>query len=263
MTTQAGDELRPFALSVSDNGIATVVFDRPPVNAVSLEVYEALGTLVSTIERSKDIRVVLLTAPDNARAWCGGADVNEFVEMNKSKRQQRYEFINNSLPRFAKMSRPVIAAITAPVVGVGMILAGLCDMRVSSDTATFACPEIDFGLVAGGGGLFSYLNLPEGFLRELLYTGRRLTAHEMHTAGFLNYVVPREEVTSTALKIATLISQKSLPALIARKRVFVQMEGLKWEESYLIAQEESGNLVENQDAAEGVSAFLRGPRGTS
>jgi enoyl-CoA hydratase/carnithine racemase len=252
------EDVGPFRFSVASGGVATVVFDRPPVNAVSIEVYEALAALVTVVEQSKNVRVVVITSPENSRAWCGGADVNEFVEMNKSKRQQRYDFINRSLPRLATLNRPVIAAINAPVVGVGVILAGLCDLRVSSDTATFACPEIDFGLVAGGGGLFSYLNMPEGFLRELLYTGRRFTANEMKIAGFLNHVVPQDDVLTTSLDIANLISQKSLPALVARKRVFIEMEGMSWEESYLLAQEASGGLVESQDAAEGVTAFLEG-----
>ena len=246
-----------FDLQVN-NGVGVAMFDRPPVNAVSIGVYEDLGRLVDRVESSDDVRVLVLGAPDGARAWCGGADINDFVGMDKETRHQRYEFINASLPRFATLSRPTVASINAHVVGVGVILAGLCDLRVAADSATFACPEIDFGLVAGGGGLFSHLKMPEGFLRELLYTGRRFSAEEMRSAAFLNYVVPRSAVLPKALEIATTISQKSLPALKARKQVLLQMEGMSWFESYILAQRSSGDLVDNQDSSEGVSAFLEG-----
>jgi enoyl-CoA hydratase/carnithine racemase len=246
----------PFSVSVDSNGVAVVVFDRPPVNAVSLDVYEALGEMASAIEDSPEIRVVIIVAPPTARAWCGGADLHDFVDMDKSKRKDRYDFINASLPRFANISRPVIAAINAHTVGVGVILAGLCDIRIAADAATFSCPEIDFGLIAGSAGLLSYLKMPEGFLRELLYTGRRFTASEMRGIGFLNYVVPRDEVLSKSLEVANLISKKSLPVLRERKRVLLEIEGMSWHESYLLAQSASGDLVENRDSSEGVAAFL-------
>lgn len=246
-----------FDLQV-DGGIGLATFERRPVNAVSLEVYEDLGRLVDAVETSDEVRVLVLCAPDDARAWCGGADVSDFVGIDKTARHQRYQRINASLPRFAALSRPTIACINAHVVGIGVILAALCDLRVAADSATFACPEIDFGLVAGGGGLFSYLNMPESFVREMLYTGRRFSAEEMRAANFLNYVVPRPDVLDTALGIARSISRKSLPAIKARKRVLLQSEAMSWFDNYLLAQEESGDLVENRDAVEGVSAFLEG-----
>src|ERR1700691_5365258 len=191
----------PFNLNAEASGVAIVEFDRPPVNAVSLEDYDALGALADAVEDS-DVRVVIMSAPLDARAWCGGADLHDFADMDKAKRTERYEFINASLPRFERLSRPVIATINSPAVGIGVILAGLCDLRVAAESATFACPEIDFGLIAGGGGLFSYLNMPEGFLRELLYTGRRFSSTEMRNAGFLNYVVPKNDVLAKSLEIA-------------------------------------------------------------
>lgn len=67
-----------------------------------------------------------------------------------------------------------------------MILAGLCDMRVAAEDAAFACPEIDYGLVAGDAGLFSLINMPEGKVREMLFTGARFTARELEATGFFN-----------------------------------------------------------------------------
>ena len=246
----------PFTLDIDADGVGTVLFDHSPVNAFSLAVYEALGALVDTVAASEDVRVLVLTAPPDARAWCGGADLKDFVGMDPAGRKERYAFINGILPRFATLDRPVIAAVNAHAVGIGVVLAGICDLRIAADTATFACPEINYGLVGGGAGLFSYLNMPEVITREMLYTGRRFSATEMQSAGFLNDVVPRDEVLPRALDMAHLIAQKSLPSLKARKNVLVAIEGLSWNDSYLLAQRASGELIAGRDAGEGVAAFL-------
>jgi enoyl-CoA hydratase/carnithine racemase len=86
----APERIADFSLAVDPAGVATVTFDRPPVNSVSMEVYEALRALRRRIEPDTSIRVVVLTAPEDARAWCGGADLNEFVGMNPQRRKQRY-----------------------------------------------------------------------------------------------------------------------------------------------------------------------------
>lgn len=245
-----------FELTVGDDGVALVVFSRPPVNAVSLSVYEDIGVLVDTIEASANVRVVVLSAPPTARAWCGGADLKDFVGMDTARRKERYAFINDRVPGFFRMERPVIAAINGHAIGIGMILAALCDMRVASSEALFACPEIDYGLVAGGAGLLALLKMPEAKVREMLFTGRKFTAQELEPTGFFNYVVPRHEVLPKALELASLIARKSLPAVRARKLASVALEGRTWMEAYLDAQALSADLVAGEDSGEGVRAFL-------
>ena len=251
-----GELFGAFTLDVRDDGVGLVTFDRPPVNAVSVAVYEALGALVDRIEGGADVRVVVLTAPADARAWCGGADLNDFVGIDPDARKQRYDFINAQLPRFYAMDRPVIAAINAPAVGIGVILAALCDMRIASDAAHFSCPEIDFGLVAGGAALLALAKMPEARVREMLFTGRRFTAAELEPSGFFNYVVPRQAVLPKALELAAQIAVKSLPAIRARKRASTRIEGRGWVDAYLDAQRFSAALTAGDDGAEGVAAFL-------
>ena len=251
-----------FEVTVQDNGVAVAVFSRPPVNSVSLAVYEDIGSLVEFINASANIRVVVLAAPPASRAWCGGADLKDFVGMDSARRKERYAFINERLPGFGRLERPVIAAINGHAIGIGMILAGLCDLRIAADNALFACPEIDYGLVAGGGGLFAFLKMPEAKIREMLFTGRKFSARELEPSGFFNYVLPREEVLPKALELAAQIATKSLPAVRARKIASVALEGRTWMEAYLDAQALSGRLVAGEDSGEGVRAFLehRKPR---
>ena len=245
-----------FEVEVADEGVATVLFSRPPVNAVSLSVYEDLGKLVDTLEADLRVRAVVLTAPESSRAWCGGADLNDFVGMDPERRKERYRFVNAQVPRFYRLDRPVIAAINGSAIGIGMVLAGLCDMRVAAEDARFACPEIDYGLVGGGAGLFGMLKLPEAKVREILFTGRKFTARELEPTGFFNYVLPRAEVLPRSLEIARNIAAKSLPSIRARKAASVALEGQSWMEAYLDAQALSANLAAGSDGGEGVRAFL-------
>lgn len=245
-------------LEVSSDGVAIVTFCRPPVNAVSISVYEDLGNLVDRCESDDGIRAVVLTAAAGMRAWCGGADLNDFAGITPEGRKQRYEFINATLPRFYRLERPVIAAINGAAIGVGMILAALCDMRVAAEDAEFACPEIDYGLVAGGAALFALANMPEAKIREMLYTGARYTARELEPTGFFNYVVPAGEVLERAMTLARKIAAKSLPSIRARKIASANLEGRTWAEAYLDAQQLSAGLTAGRDGDEGVRAFLEG-----
>lgn len=245
-----------FGIDVGDDGIAIVTFSRPPVNAVSASVYADLGRLIDRLQEDSAVRVVVLTAPADARAWCGGADLNDFVGIDPAARKKRYAFINAQLPRFYRLERPVIAAINGPAIGVGMILAALCDMRVAAEDARFACPEIDYGLVAGGAALFAHVGMPEARVREMLFTGAKFTARELEPTGFFNRVVSRAKVLPVALAIARQIASKSLPAIRARKIASTNLEGRDWASAYLDAQALSGELTAGRDGGEGVAAFL-------
>lgn len=252
--------LGSFAVEVNEAGVALVTFSRPPVNAVSISVYEDIGALVDLVESDTAIRAIVLTAPDDARAWCGGADLNDFVGMDTARRKERYAFINAQLPRLYHLDRPVIAAVNGAAIGVGMIMAGLCDMRVAAEDARFACPEIDYGLVCGGAGLFALLKMPEAKVREMLFTGAKFTARELEPTGFFNYVLPKAEVLPKALDLAERIAGKSLPSIQARKAASSALDGLTWMEAYLDAQALSAELVAGADSGEGVRAFLEGRR---
>jgi len=198
MITQFG----AFSIEERPDGVALVSFFRPPVNAVSISVYEDIGHLADHI-----------------------------------------------------------AAIKGPAVGVGVMLAGMCDMRVASEDARLACPEVDYGLIGGSAGLLASLRMPEAKVREMVYTGRSFTARELENTGFFNYIVPRPAVLPLALDLAEQIAGKNLKALRARKLASLMFEGPDWMEAYLEAQEASSALVEHPDSAKAVQrALVKGRR---
>jgi len=245
-----------FSLEIKDNGVAIATFSRPPVNAISISVYEDIGHFADHIATDNSIRVIVITAPDDLRAWCGGADLHEFKGMTAGRRKERYQFINEQLPRFHRIDRPMIAAIRGATIGVGVMLAGMCDLRVASEDARFACPEVDYGLIGGSAGLLATLGMPEAKVREMVYTGRTFTARQLENTGFFNYVVPRAAVLPLAMDIADQIASKSLEALRARKLASLMFEGPEWMEAYLKAQEASSSLVEKPESDAAVRAAL-------
>jgi enoyl-CoA hydratase len=249
-------QIGSFALSTLPGGVVQVEFSRPPVNAVSLSVYEDLGRIAEWIEGNDAARALVLTAPPDARAWRGGADLNDFKGMDKQARLQRYDYINRQLPRFHAIYRPTIAAINGAAIGVGMVLASLCDFRVAAEDAAFSLPEVDYGLLSGCAGRFVALRLPEPKLREMLYTGRKFTAREIEGTGFFNYVVPRHEVLGKALELAGQVASKDSAIMRARKRNSLALEGDAWFEAYLSAQQASSDFAGSNASQRGIEAVL-------
>jgi len=249
--------LQFFRLETDLDGVTTIIFDRPPVNAFSKEAYQDICDLVDVLEADDTTRVAVLTSPDNARAWGGGADLNDFVDLDYQSRLDRYALVNNTFEKFFNLNRPVIAAVNNHAVGAGFVLATLCDLRIASKDAFFSLPEIDRGVLASGGGMFFRLRMPQGFIREMIYTGRRFMAEELRDACIFNYILPKNEVVPKAIEIARQIAKKSLPALKANKAAINLGEReTYWLETYKRTQQTSAQLTSGTDAKEGIRAFF-------
>ena len=104
-------KLRFFTLETDAEGVTVITFDRPPVNAFSREAYEEICDLVDLIQADDTTRVAVLTSPHGARAWGGGADLNDFVGLDYESRLKRYELVNKTFERFFRLDRPIIAAV--------------------------------------------------------------------------------------------------------------------------------------------------------
>jgi enoyl-CoA hydratase/carnithine racemase len=255
---EAEKKLRFFRLETDSDGITVVTFDRPPVNAMSFEVYPELKTLAHIIQSTDETRVMILTSPPNARAWCGGADLHDFLPLDFDSRLARYQVVEDCLPALLNINRPVIAALNMHAVGVGFVMAAFCDIRVASEEAFFAVPEIDRGVMAAGGAFFTRLNMPMGKVRELLFTGRRFMADELRNSGVFDYIVPKNQVLPKAMEIARIIAKKSLPALKFNKVSMNLAETMPWQSAYSMTVPISAHLTAGSDSKEGIKAFLEG-----
>jgi enoyl-CoA hydratase/carnithine racemase len=233
-----------------------VTFDRPPVNAFSYAVYEQMERLAERLDGDVAIRVVVFGAPPGARAWIGGADLNDFVALDYDSRIERYRLVNRATDRIFALTKPVIAAMDSHAVGAGMTFASICDIRVAAENVFCSMPEIDRGLTSGGGAPFLRLGMPSGKVRELIFTGRRFLAPELHACGFIDHLTPPGGALAKAMEIARVVATKSLPALQGTKFCANAVESMDYREGRALSQEYSARLTAGLDAKEGIRAFL-------
>src|SRR3954454_2457125 len=170
-------KLDHFKLEVTD-GIATVVFDRPPVNAQNRQTREEFIRLFDALSDRDDVRVVVLTGAGDM--FSAGADIKERVKLVHEPGD--YLRHNRTVREFfyaaRDCTRPVICAVNGPALGAGFALALACDIVIASDNAFFAMPEINVGLAGGAGFLMEHFSRSK--TRAMYLTGRRTPAAELH-----------------------------------------------------------------------------------
>ena len=236
--------------------VATLTINRPDkMNALNGEVRRALTGALDELREDREVRVLVLTGAGD-KAFIAGADIGEFEgrrPVDQYRAMQRGD-IYSAMDRFSK---PVIAMINGYCLGGGCELASACDIRVASDRARLGQPEINLGIIPGGGGTQRLPRLVgQGMAFRLIYTGELIDARRALEIGLVDEVVAHDELRAKTMELAVTIAAKSPAALQAAKesvRAAWRMpldEGLKFEKAWF------GLLFSTDDMAEGVSAFL-------
>jgi enoyl-CoA hydratase len=196
--------------SVGDAGIAEVVVDHPPVNALPAAGWFQLADTVRDVGADRAVRVVVLRA--EGRGFNAGVDIKE---IQASKGFEALVGANRGcFAAFAAVYEcpvPVIAAVHGFCLGGGIGLAGNADMIVASDDATFGLPEVDRGAL----GAATHLSrlVPQHKARAMMYTGATATAAELHAFGSVHTVVPRARLREACRELAAAVAAKD-PAII-------------------------------------------------
>jgi enoyl-CoA hydratase len=196
--------------SVDDRGIAEVVMEHPPVNALTVAGWFELADTLTTLGRRSDVRVVVLRA--EGRGFNAGVDIKE---MQATEGFEALVGANRGCyAAFAAVYEcevPVIAAVHGFCLGGGIGLVGNADVVVASDDATFGLPEVDRGALGAATHLARLV--PQQKMRAMVYTAKPATAAELHHYGSIHAVVARQELRDTAMQLAASIADKS-PAVI-------------------------------------------------
>jgi enoyl-CoA hydratase len=187
------------------DGIAEVVIDFPPVNAIPAQGWHDLATAVTAAGADPGTRVVILAA--KGRGFCAGVDIKEM------QRASGHEGIlgasQGCFAAFAAVYEcpvPVIAAVQGFCLGGGIGLAANADMIVAADDATFGLPEVDRGALGAATHLARLV--PQPLLRAMVYTCQTVTAHQLLSFGTVLWVAPRAELDAAARSLATTIAAK-------------------------------------------------------
>lgn len=247
-------ELLKFSL---EDGVGIITINRPEVlNALNGQVFMELEALFQELNESPNVRVLILTGAGN-RAFAAGSDVSEFAGCSFLEARQ-ISIRNNRVQNFIeKFPRPVIAAINGFALGGGLELAMCCDVRIASSNAKFGQPEINLGFVPGGGGTQRLSRLVgAGVAKELLYSGKVISAPRAYEIGLVNQVVAGEELMSAAIEMANQFKQKSLVILEYTKIAVNQGIELSLEAGLRLETELWAESFATQDHHEGINAFL-------
>jgi enoyl-CoA hydratase len=246
-------ELEHFRLDVAD-GIATVTFDRPPVNAQNRATREELIRVFDALSDRDDVRVAILTGAGNT--FSAGADIKERVGMVHAPGDyvRHNRLVREFFYAVTDCTKPVIAAVNGPALGAGFVLAFACDIVLASDNAYFAMPEINVGLAGGARFLMDHVGRSKA--RALYLTGARISAAELHRLGVIEACTPRDKLMDAALEIAREIAGKSPLAVRLIKRALNTIEEMPAREAYRFEQSVTVELSHSEDAREAQRAFV-------
>lgn len=236
-----------------DNGVAWVTLDRPPVNAITLAHYQAIGELFDALGENPTVNCAVFTAAGE-RAFCAGLDLHEFLAAKVEDDPARAAVVRQCFAAVRRCPIPVIAAVNGPALGAGTVLAAVCDFRLASTRASFSMPEINVGRCGGGAHLGRLIG--QGNLRKLFFTGQPIGAAEALRIGLVEEVVAPEALRARAEELARLIASKSPLGLRLGKASLNEIEDLPVEEGYRIEQGYSTRLMATEDAREATRAVV-------
>ena len=228
--------------------IARVVLNRPEVvNAFNMRMRDELYQALEAVRDDPDVRVAVLSGAGE-RGFCAGADLTEFgtAPSQAIARQVRWE--RDLWGLFLAIDKPLVAALQGHVLGSGVEIACLCDIRIASEDAVFGMPEVALGMVPAAGGTQT---LPRtvglGHALEMLLTNSRITAREAGRAGLVHRVVPRECLSEEVEKVARDLASRR-PEVLSSVKVAIR-EGLDLPLDRGVDLEErlASTLLVNQD----------------
>ncbi|WP_067726547.1 enoyl-CoA hydratase/isomerase family protein [Oceanobacillus damuensis] len=241
-------------LTVNEH-IATVTINRPEVrNALNQRTWEELENAIDQISNNDEVLVCIITGAGE-KAFVAGADVgwlNSRIPNDMFKGSAQ-----NVCNKISQCSKPVIAAINGYALGGGCEIALASDIRYASDNAKLGQPEINLGIIPGAGGTQRLAQLVgSGIAKELIFTGKLITADEAKAIGLVDKVVKQEKLAEEVLTLAQdIVSKPPLAVQMAKRAINIGLAtdlntGLSYE---LAAQ---AVLYGTEDKAEGTSAFL-------
>ncbi len=206
--------------------VAHIVLNRPRVmNAYNVQMRDELFVTLEAVRDDPDVRVAMISGAGE-RAFCAGADLTEFgtAPSQAIARQVRWE--RDIWGLFLSLGKPLIAAMRGYVIGSGVEIACLCDIRIAADDAQFAMPEVALGMIPAAGGTQT-LRRVIGSSRalEMVLSNRRVGAEEARRIGLVHSIVPKAELMDAAGEVAQRLAGLNPKALnLARRAVLEGMD---------------------------------------
>ena len=237
-------------------GVARIILNKPPVNALNLEMIKDVVTAFEIAGKDEGIRAVVLTSAVS-KAFSAGLDLN--ILLGKSEEKVRgllQELYVRLYDTQYNLGKPSIAAVGGAARGGGMTMAISCDVILAGQSATFGYPEIDAGVIPA----IHFTHLPRIVGRhrafELLFSGRSFGAEEGYRLGLVSRVVPDEELVSYAQSLAETFAGKSAVVMRLGRAAFMRQNELGYRRSITNAVEDFCNVAMTDAAQNKLKAFV-------
>ena len=235
-------------------GIAVIKFNRPEkLNTLTLSMYDDLGAAFVRAQEDPKVAVVILTG-EGDRAFCVGAALTESIpHLSRGHYIDEWDAAHF---KHIKMNKPVIAAVNGMCMGGGFEIMLGTDIRVASEKAVFALPEVSLGIVPAGGTLARLARqIPFVNTMELILTGEKISAEKALDMGVLNYVVEQDKVMDKAMEIARKFLSLSTTAVQIAKESVIALREMPLEQAFNTEAMLGYKAFTGEDAKEGLDAF--------
>lgn len=237
-------------------GVAIVTINRPEKrNALNIQTRAEGAAVLDQLRADDSVRVAVITGAGD-KAFIAGADIGEFA--TRTAIAQREVMLDRSLfNAIDGFPKPIIAMVNGYCLGGGCEVALACDIRVASDNASFGQPEINLGIIPGGGGTQRLTRLVgEGRAMEMILSGEIIDAQAALSIGLVNHVVPADQLRTKTMEIANRIADKSPIALRLAKEAVKLASRSNLDEGLRREVDLFALCFSSEDKDEGVKAFL-------
>ncbi len=206
-------------LYAKDGSVVRIVLNRPKqINAFNVQMRDDLFAALEAARDDPDVRAVLISGAGD-RGFCVGADLTEFgsTPSQAVARQVRWE--RDLWGLFLTFTKPLVAALHGFVIGSGVEIACLCDIRIASESATFRMPETALGMVPAAGGSQTLPRvMGQGDAMDVLLANARVSASRAKSTGLVHQVVSDEDLPETAKAAASYLASRPPDAVAAIKQ---------------------------------------------
>lgn len=245
----------PVLTEVADS-VARITINRPDRrNALSPEVVRGMADALTVYEDDKSVNAVVLTGAGN-RAFCAGGDLGGMAAGSRVEQHWQRSEVGDLLAAMRSSRLPIVARVNGHALAGGFGLMLGCDLVVAADDAQMGTPEVNIGLWPFMITAVIQRDIPRKVALELMLTGKRVSAEEARDLGFVNRVVPRNDLDSATDELVADLLSKSPLIVALGKRSFYRAEDMSFNDGLDYLAGMLTVCLESEDTIEGVTAFL-------
>lgn len=235
-----------------NNGIAEIVLDCPPVNALGSQEWLDLAINIDNLSYNDEVRAIIIKA--NGKGFCAGVDIKE-LQLDPTKIHQVNDGCWKTARAIHVCNIPVISACHGFVLGGGILIVGASDIVLSTEDAYFGLPEIDRGALGGGAHLSRLFPLQA--VRKMMLTGKPISATRAFEYGSIESLhKDKTSLDKAAMEVAEDIATKSPLAIKLAKKALNQIENSDVDKNYKSEQKFTLELYKSKDSQEARDAFV-------